>query len=135
MMTDNQKNQIKALRQSGLGYTEVANRIGIPKDTVKSFCQRNNLAGKRAVFAGENTCPQCGGAVAQTPGRKKRRFCTDACRIAWWAKHHDDIQSGNRHDYVCEICGKAFSVYGKVPRKYCSHGCYVAARSKGGERL
>lgn len=132
-MTDNQKEQIRVLRLQGLGYTAVADRLGISKDTVKSYCQRNDLAGKRSDSNAESICPQCGKPVVQSVKHKKRRFCTEECRKTWWAKHHADIRNGAIHSYICQACGKAFSAYGNTPRKYCSHSCYVSVRFKGGD--
>ncbi len=58
-MTDEQKTKIISLRREGLGYTAVAKRIGISKDTVKSFCRRNGLTGEMAV-RGQECQPQGG---------------------------------------------------------------------------
>ncbi len=130
-MTDNQKEQISVLRSQGLGYTAVANRVGISKDTVKSYCKRNDLAGKRSDSSTDNVCPQCSKPVVQSGKHKKRRFCTQECRKTWWANHHTDIKNGAVHSYVCEACGKPFKAYGNTSRKYCSHRCYVSVRFKG----
>ncbi len=43
-MTNSEKRQITRLREQGLGYTQIANRMGISKSTVSTFCQRNGLA-------------------------------------------------------------------------------------------
>ena len=43
-MTNMEKRQIARLREQGLGYTQIANRLGISKSTVSTFCQRNGLA-------------------------------------------------------------------------------------------
>ena len=48
-MTEEQKKQIIRLRKEGFGYTAVANKVGISKDTVKSFCRRDGLAGEMAA--------------------------------------------------------------------------------------
>ena len=56
-MTEEQKKQIIRLRKKGCGYTAVANKVGISKDTVKSFCRRNGLAGEMA--AAETPVPGC----------------------------------------------------------------------------
>lgn len=47
MMSNEQKEQITKLRDNGAGYTEIANAIGLPVNTVKSFCRRNGLTGDR----------------------------------------------------------------------------------------
>ena len=57
-MTDRQKQQIIRLRKEGFGYTAVANKVGISKDTVKSFCRRNGLAGEMAAVQ-EDSMPAC----------------------------------------------------------------------------
>ena len=61
-MTDEQKQQIIRLRKEGFGYTAVANKVGISKDTVKSFCRRNGLAGEMAAAQGDSVpgCRECG---------------------------------------------------------------------------
>ena len=42
-MTKDQKHAIEALRHEGAGYGAIAARLGIPRETVKTFCRRNNL--------------------------------------------------------------------------------------------
>ena len=42
-MTNAEKLRITRLREQGLGYTQIANRMGISKSTVSTFCQRNGL--------------------------------------------------------------------------------------------
>ena len=42
-MTKDQKHAIEALRHEGAGYGAIAAQLGIPRETVKTFCRRNNL--------------------------------------------------------------------------------------------
>ena len=42
-MTNTQKRQITRLREQGLGYAQIANRLGLSKSTVSTFCKRNEL--------------------------------------------------------------------------------------------
>ena len=69
-MTDEQKQQIIRLRKKGCGYTAVANKVGISKDTVKSFCRRNGLAGEMAAVQEDSVpgCRECGKPLQQTDG-------------------------------------------------------------------
>ena len=69
-MTEEQKKQIIRLRKKGCGYTAVANKVGISKDTVKSFCRRNGLAGEMAVSAETQVpgCRECGKPLQQRSG-------------------------------------------------------------------
>ena len=53
-MTDEQKRQVVSLRQEGSGYTSIANKLGISRDTVKSFCRRNGLSGEMAKEQGQS---------------------------------------------------------------------------------
>ena len=42
-MTGEQKEKIIRFRSMGRGYADIGKELGIPKDTVKSFCRRNSL--------------------------------------------------------------------------------------------
>lgn len=44
-MTNEQKHLIECLRAAGQGYTAVAKAVGLPKETVKSFCRRYSVFG------------------------------------------------------------------------------------------
>ena len=71
-----QKQQIIALRRDGAGYGKIAAAVGLSINTVKSFCRRHALTAKK----NDSVCEQCGRPVVQQPGRKRKRFCSDACR-------------------------------------------------------
>ena len=43
-MTVEQKRKIEELRRQGLGYCTVAKQVGLPSNTVKTYCRRNNLS-------------------------------------------------------------------------------------------
>ena len=47
-MTNEQKEQIKKLRDSGYGYATIAEALGLTKNQVSAFCRRNNLSGNTA---------------------------------------------------------------------------------------
>ena len=88
-MTEIQKTQILEMRQMGNTYKHIATTLFIPKGTVKSFCLR---AEKKGLFAPhpqqENTlCKQCGKEIVQVEKRKRRIFCSKACRQKWWNTH------------------------------------------------
>lgn len=133
-MTTEQKSKILSLRDSGHGYAAIAAKVGISKDTVKSFCRRNGAAGIRAAKQAEqrNRCPQCGKKLIQAEKKKPRRFCSDQCRQAWWNAHPEMVKQKAVYSFVCPTCGKPFTAYGNSRRKYCSHQCYVQARFQGG---
>ena len=66
-----------------------------------------------------------------TPGAKRKMFCSDACRVAWWNCHKDLVTRKAVYMIPCAGCGKVFKSYGNRNRKYCSHGCYINARFGG----
>lgn len=71
-------------------------------------------------------CEQCGKPIEQNPGRKRKRFCCDACRNKWWNAHLELVKRKAVYTYTCPACGKKFTVYGNSHRKFCSHACYIA---------
>lgn len=126
-MTVLQKEQIKALRGQGLSYKEIADKVGVSKDTVKTFCRRNAI---KAVTASEETknkdckenidlCLQCGQPFTKT--RNTKKFCSDACRLAYH-------KANRKPSAVCAHCGKKFDNNGNKKRKFCSTACYTADR-------
>lgn len=133
-MTDTQRNEIQRLRQAGLGYVKIAQILTLPANTVKSFCQRNPIRDISTVSAPTmNVCPQCGGQLPISVGRKPRRFCSDQCRSHYWTEHQAQIRRKSAVVSICAACGTHFSDYAKKARKYCCHACYITGRYKGGE--
>lgn len=127
MMTDVQKEKIRYWRMEGLGYGEIATRLGLPENTVKSFCRRNSLTGTAATEA-STACRHCGQPLAKSPGRKGRKFCCEACRRAWWKANPELVERKAFYRLACVRCGREFESYGNKRRKYCSHACYIAER-------
>lgn len=130
-MTDAQKENIRFLRCEGFGYRAIAARLGLSENTVKSFCRRNNMSG---VAKNEPVlvCRHCGQALLPQPHRKQRKYCSEACRRAWWKAHPELIHKKAYYSLTCTHCNKEFFSYGNKTRKYCSHACYIAARFKKG---
>ncbi|MCI1478710.1 hypothetical protein [Clostridium beijerinckii] len=44
-MTDEQKEKIKQMRQQGIGYKQIANEIGLSRDSVRGYCRKHGLDG------------------------------------------------------------------------------------------
>lgn len=139
-MTDEQRQRIIQLRKGGSGYTSIAKKLDISRDTVRSFCRRNGLAGEMSGKTESQDrqpkgdfCRECGKELHQTAGMKKKVFCCRTCREKWWHEHPDQIKQRALYSFVCAGCGKKFTAYGNSHRKYCSHKCYVSSRFKGGD--
>lgn len=137
LMTDEQKMMVTRLRQEGCGYTAIAKKMELSRDTVKSFCRRNGLSGNMVKEITEQyqpgCCRECGNILSQTKGVKRRIFCSKTCREKWWKEHPEQINQKAVYSFICACCGKPFTAYGNSKRKYCSHECYIRNRFKGGE--
>ena len=135
-MTGEQKREIDGLRRSGLGYRKIAARLGLSENTVKAYIRRGGTIPKPAAEEKQaNCCPQCGADLSRLAGRKSRRYCSDACRLAWWKAHEHSIDRRAWYSRVCVGCGKTFKSYGNKNRKYCGHACYIQDRFNKGARL
>ena len=92
-MTKEQKKQTTRLRNEGFSYNRVADLLGLPLPTVKTFCRRNGLTGTVGFghrdTSDEHFCLCCGLPVTQNKGRKEKKFCSDKCRNTWWNAHLD----------------------------------------------
>ena len=138
-MNNFQREQIWLLRKNGLGYGEVAQVIGLSKDSVKKYCKRHpELKGQgtlpylmveKRVQDGTN-CPQCFQPMVPNKTGRPKKFCSDRCRINWWKNHqeeHDKEQTAYE-EMTCHCCGRSFLSYANPNRKYCSHACYIQIR-------
>jgi endogenous inhibitor of DNA gyrase (YacG/DUF329 family) len=129
-MTTAQKQRIEFLRCNGWIYAAIADDLGISENTVKSYCRRNSIGIelKKEHPTTLNTCANCGYPLAQTPGAKRKRFCCDKCRMAWWKAHPEVVSRKAIYRFVCPTCGRSFEAYGHSNRKYCSRACFGVAR-------
>lgn len=121
-MTQIEKDRIRILRMVGTSYASIAAELSLPEGTVKTYCNRNGIK-----KADANLCPLCGSPVEQISGRKKKRFCSDKCRLTWWNQNRDKLVRRSGAKKQCPTCGAAFDSYGAV-RKYCCHACYIQDR-------
>lgn len=128
-MTGEQKNQISNMRAKGIGYATIAGKLGLTKSQVSAYCRRNGLDGKMGgVECDGDFCRNCGKPLTHTPGKKKRKFCSTECRLAWWNANPEKMNHKAMYSYICPVCGSAFSAYGNAHRIYCSRECSRFAR-------
>jgi len=132
-MTKSQKREAAKLRDGGASYAQITQALGLSVNTIKSFCRRNVTAAAVLEVPGlpepVTFCHQCGRRLGKST-QKTRRFCSDACRMAWWKAHPDNRDRRAIYHFTCPRCGAAFDSYGKAGRKYCSRLCYYDARRK-----
>ena len=139
-MTENQKTQIRTLRQQGLGYQAIGSMLGLTRDSVRSYCKNHGLQGipmvmelniKERIKAGE-VCAQCYGQIEKAKTGRPKRFCSEECRRMYWKDHRMEGNRSKGATYImeCKYCHKTFESYGNRNRKYCCHQHYVLDRYK-----
>ena len=122
-MTNEQKKQIVVLHNRGSSLTEVADKLGLPIGTVKSFCRRNQMTSTAEVVPQperipnsdgtvETTkpnekCKRCGAQLERTPHHRRKLFCSDKCRLAWW--HENRNLGKGTSDRTCQACSVTFT--------------------------
>lgn len=126
IMTEKQKADIIELRSKGLKYSDIADRLQLSINTVKSFYRRC----KDTVSSAHCKC--CGRPISQPLRTREKKFCSDECRMNWWNSHKDEINKKAVYHFKCESCGQEFQAYGNNHRKYCSRECYINMRFGGG---
>lgn len=118
------KDAILALRQQGRSYQKIAEQLILSPNTVKSVCHRSGAETPAPEISTLDTCKNCGATLPPGFRGRKRTFCSDKCRYAWWNR------SRRKQPYclTCYCCGKPFISYGNRKRKFCSRECYVLSR-------
>lgn len=129
-MTNEQKKRLEQLRSEGLGYKRIAAELGLSLNTVQSYCRRHPDEMRAPECSNENECLYCGIMLHPTPGAKKRKFCSDRCRITWWNAHPEAGAKRRVREVSCAYCGVLFFVVGERMRRYCSRICSAKARAK-----
>lgn len=132
-MTEPEKSIIRRMRESGASYSSIADYLCISPNTVKSFCQRNDIhtLSKQTDRSGKQFCAQCGQPITQQGNRKPKRFCSDQCRSLWWNRHRQELSKKTAVITTCACCGNRFESYPQEHRRYCCHACYIQARFRG----
>lgn len=132
-MTAEQKEKIFEMRENGYGYAAIGQALGISKNTIKTYCNRNDLTGVRQeknqlIMPTAVYCKQCGAELASVPGKRKRIYCNEKCRNAWWNDHPDKLKHRTFIVDYCLACRKEIIIAGKRKKKYCSFDCYINDR-------
>jgi endogenous inhibitor of DNA gyrase (YacG/DUF329 family) len=122
-MTPEEKEKIMRMREGGLSYTLIAQRLGLTRGAVSIYGLRHEAKAGEPKKA-EGKCLYCGNELP----RFKHKFCSRKCRLAWWKENAESSPKGAVYSYTCAFCGKRFSAYGNKKRKFCSYDCYLQGR-------
>lgn len=137
-MTKQQEEQIRNLREQGVGYKAIAKITHLSRDAVRYYCKTHNLSGYktavrvniRKMMEDHTVCSYCGKPIEQNKMGRPKRFCCDDCRRKWWGQNRDQLTQKPEavYKFVCKHCGREFNAYGNRKRIYCSHDCYIKER-------
>lgn len=122
-MTPEEKAKIIKMREGGLSYTLIAQRLGLTRGAVSVYGLRQD-AKIGEVPKPEGKCLCCGKELA----KHKHKFCSRRCRLTWWKENAEMSPKGAVYSYTCAYCGKRFSTYANKKRKFCSYDCYLQGR-------
>ena len=116
-MTKEQQQAIIRLKNGGLSLSQISSRLGIPRNTVKSYCQRVAAAAK-GTAEGKGICEQCGLPLRYRENHTRPRFCSDKCRTAWWNAHPEHLSTASMVEVRCVCCGTSFHSFSSRHRSY-----------------
>lgn len=125
-LSEVEKRKIIELKLKGMGSKSIARQLQLNPSAVKTFIHRHGRNPEYLATMG--LCPCCGSPVEQTSGRKQKKFCSDACRLKWWAQHPEQLDR-TLYTITCAQCGRSFET-ANPKRKFCGRACYADNRRK-----
>lgn len=118
--------EIRNLQLQGYGYQKIATMLSLSPNTVKSYIRRHPL--EVTDDKKSDVCLTCGKELIHTSHKRKKKFCSSACKTKWWTNNKNCMD--NKETTLCKYCGKRFTFYRSKNAKYCSRACYDKARIK-----
>lgn len=103
------KDKIIELKKTGLGYKVIAKELSLTPSAVRNVC--TSKLNDPELYG---NCKNCGKRVKQTPGKKKRQFCSDKCRMTWWNSHATEVKKKAFYTFKCQCCNSDFVAYGNT---------------------
>ncbi|MBE6946227.1 MAG: hypothetical protein E7459_09090 [Ruminococcaceae bacterium] len=125
-LSEHEKQMIIVLKLKGYGSKRIAGQLGLNPSAVKTFIHRHG--DDTTYTAALGLCPCCGVPLVQTPGARAKKYCSDACRLKWWAQHQDQMDR-TLYTITCIQCGRSFET-ANPRRKFCGRSCYAESRRK-----
>ena len=92
-----------------------------------TYHHKKILEQRRSRANPKQVCPNCGKDFQPEWGAgSQRKFCCDACRIAWWTEYRKANPSEEPPARECAFCGAPLTGKQRSGR-YCSRFCYLLA--------
>ena len=88
-MDKNTKDNIRSLRSQNYSYACIGRKLGIPPNTIKSYCRRHGISPINPIRKTKpekeslKVCKYCGKEIKYLGGQKKT-FCNTTCKNAYW---------------------------------------------------
>lgn len=127
LFSDKEILQIEELRRQGLGYRRIAEQLNLSVSKMRYYCRSRPAPTDMDMVFG--LCLYCGKPLEHTPLHKKKKFCTEGCRRAWWKEHPAEINRKKDLLRTCEFCGKEFAT-ARDDAHFCSRYCYALFRRR-----
>ena len=127
-MQDTKRNDhVLLLRKQGLSYKEIAKRIDITPENARMIASRAKKQQQHTSPCPAGVCKVCGDPLTFVEGKKRKQFCSDACRT----KYQNQRKKRTPHICTCELCGKEFVYYGNPHKRFCSQECLNLFKRRG----
>ena len=124
-MSLNRKDLIFAYREEGMTYREIAEKTGVSEQFCRTVCSRANRK-QKADTPPTGMCRYCGQQLFHTNGAKKKQFCSEHCRNAFYNR----VKMRKSYIRTCEYCGKDFVSFGYPKKRFCSRECRTEAERR-----
>ncbi len=123
-MAKTEQNLIIAYLNKGLSNDEIATKVGVTKEYVRTVCSRKRRAKNRRPDGSNGTCVYCGKPLDMSGNHRSRSFCDYKCR----KKYYNQTEMRTPYICTCAQCGLEFVAYGFPEKRYCSRECQTLAR-------
>ena len=121
-MTEQEKMQIKKMRDAGCSYGVISSELGISRSTISTFL--------KTLDSPPNCCLECGKKLVHIEGHRRKKYCSDKRRHSYNKKFGNNNVNMS-YETECAYCHKKFKTYKSLKKKYCSWDCYLKGRYGG----
>ena len=126
---DAEREEVRALRLSGMECPKIAEQTGMPVEQVMGYCRELGLP--EIVPPGrvkERRCPVCGRIIGQSGRGAPRKYCSDECYAEYERRNYKREKAGRVA--FCQNCGRPFTAIceSRSQRMFCSRNCYFEYR-------
>ena len=131
---DAEREEVRALRLSGMECPQIAEQTGMVLEQVIEHCRKLGLPETGSCHLlppdqnTERRCPVCGRIIEQRGRGAPRKCCSDECSAEYERKNYKKMKVGRVT--VCQNCGRPFTAIceSRSKRRFCSRNCYFEYR-------